>query len=163
MANVNARGYWSATPILPKKFEDRFMQRALREFMHDTAQDISQDLLSYTVKWKHKPKVETKVTAFYFPLRLELVVEVLDPPYTYMDEGTKRHMVRPKHKLALHWGTGKGKNGKGFFSKGHMVKGIHARRWTTYVKKRWDKKLAVEFQKLLAVYAVKTGYSSTGR
>ena len=89
-----------------------------------------------------------------------MVLEVDDDPYTYLDRGTPRHMVRPKHKKALHWGKpGQGPGGKGFFSKGHMVKGIHARQWTRHLKNRWDKKLAPEFEKLIAVYAQKSGHA----
>jgi len=153
------RGYWSATPILPEPFKDKFMQAALREFMNDTADDIEKDIRRPIAKWKHTVKIDKFITAFYFPLRMQLEVTVDDDPYTYMDRGTKAHMVRPKRKQALHWGEGQGPGGKGFFSKGHMVKGIHARNWMVFVKRRWDKKLAVDFDKLMQFYAQKSGHA----
>ena len=42
----------------------------------------------------------------------------------FLDGGTKAHFIAPRNKKALHWG------GKpGFFSKGHMVRGIKAFHW----------------------------------
>ena len=38
----------------------------------------------------------------------------------YQNYGTRPHMIRPKNKKALHW------DGK-YFSKGHMVSGIHGK------------------------------------
>jgi hypothetical protein len=140
--------------------EDKYLQAALREFMGDVGEDIKNDLLSYPKRdrWRHEVKVNVEVN-FFISRSGQVVVQVDDELYAFVDQGTKRHWVRPRYRKALRWIDKKSGAGP-FFSKGHVVRGIRARHWTRYVQKRWDKKLAVEYQKILDVYARQSKFAA---
>lgn len=150
-------GMWAATPILPSAFKDTFNQRALKDWLYEEAEDLVAKRLQSKIKhWKHKVEFTIDVTAFYFPLRLNLIVETSDKPFIFVDGGTKAHMVRPKNAKALHWIDPQ--TGEDRFSKGHRVKGIKARRWTFYAARDFQKDLQADMQRLMRDYAKLSGH-----
>lgn len=149
-------GLWAATPILPKAFKDTFNKAALQEYLYDEADDVVKRLQSKISHWKHKVTFDVDVTAFYFPMRMNIIIKTDDKPYIYVDGGTKSHWVRPKNAKALHWVDPV--SGEDRFSKGHVVKGIKARRWTLWASKQFQKDLQKSFDVLMRDYADRSGH-----
>lgn len=57
---------------------------------------------------------------------------------SFLEHGTRRHFVAPREKLALSWE----KNGERFFSGGHFVSGIPARRVLQKARDRFVSEVA---------------------
>jgi hypothetical protein len=86
-----------------------------------------------------KAYVQTQPTDFMGVLALDKYIS--NAPYVfYLHEGTKSHMVRPKHKKALAW--------NGNFSKGHMVSGIKAMKFLYNAKKYYQHEIFENLKKV---------------
>ena len=99
-----------------------------------------------TKTWDTKPGFERSVSSTNNKITGE--VSTTNKIYGYVSDGTKDHFVRPKNANALRFNSkysaktspgrisarGGGRSGNIVFSKGHMVKGIKARKFDKQIK-----------------------------
>lgn len=156
--------------IKPKRINEKAMYDILNRELESISKDILFDFEVTAYTWNHKPEFTRLVSIG--PSSVDILVGTDDEIYKYIDEGTKKHFVGPKKKGVLAWrtnyvpktspgsmiATGGGASGPfAFDSKGHMVSGIKARKFTKTIQKSWEKKFKSRMEKAMKEAAQSTG------
>jgi len=162
--------------IKPKTMNEAVMRKMLLDEMRDSADEMLKDFHATTSTWDHKPEFEK-----LFQLSggtVAIIVGTDDEIYGYVSNGTKRHWVGPKGKGrggadalkfmsiytpktspgSMSAGPGGG-SGEFWFSKGHYVSGIKARRFDEHIQKLWVKKFKTRIEKAMSRARKASGYS----
>lgn len=90
------------TPIIPKKMpmlKVSAWKKAVTTALDDTAKLALRRFHDATDTWKHKPRFIVQVGEFSRNIRVESVI------FTYVDEGTKPHIIKPRRARFLRFGT----------------------------------------------------------
>lgn len=87
------------TIIRPKVLNEKAMRAALLDGLKDVAKDVDTDFAKTYATWKSKPKFRTQVELRDRGGRFEVSTD--DEIYRYMDEGTRPHIIRPRHAQRL--------------------------------------------------------------
>lgn len=135
------------------------VQEALAIAVRNEGKLIQRDFDATVRTWKHKPKFVVNLT------ERSVSVGTDDKVYSYVDEGTPPHIIRPKRARSLRFYAGgfrakttpnnlyaqKGQtaNQNLTYSQGVRHPGTEARHFTTLIKERSSKRVASSFQKEL--------------
>lgn len=88
--------------IHPAAFKSSVFREDTNKVLMDVAGGMLKDYNRTVQTWKKKPKFETKTdTGVGTGGKASITVETTDPVYGYVDQGTKKHVIRPKRKRAL--------------------------------------------------------------
>jgi hypothetical protein len=92
--------------ITPRKFDDKRFEWVIREVTRAVAADVLRDYQKTVESWEHKPEFETIIDMKPNPT---ILVDTDDEVYSYVNDGTKPHPIKPKGQwpLRFQWG-GKG-------------------------------------------------------
>lgn len=126
--------------IIPENARPELLWATLRAQQEHELKKLVAKADALTKPWKHpvwwKARYERTAT------HESLMVWTTDPVFKYLDQGTKRHFVKPKFTKALHWPKGHG----GYFSKGHWVSGIKARHYMRTIREEFMKTYRANMQ-----------------
>lgn len=137
------------------------MQKKITQAMSDFVDDIEKDFESTVQTWDTKVKFSKNVKSR--SNRVEGKVDTDNKIYGYVSNGTNDHFVAPRRASALRFQpnyktkTRRGKipsraggaSGSFVFSKGHMVKGIKARKFDLQIKEKREKEFSKRMLKEL--------------
>lgn len=139
-------------PILPKNFNrlnSAKYQQALEKALDKSARGTVEDMKAVVRGWNHAPSPSVKKTAFAREVTID------DERWTWLDKGTKPHIIRARKRFLVFQAgyraktapgrlssTGGGASGPTVFAKVVRHPGIKARNWT--------QRLAVESQERTA-------------
>ncbi len=163
-----------ATAIRAHKFDPHAFEREFVQAGQKIADGMLKDFQKTTKTWEHEVKFETQVSAS--SNRMNVTVFTQDEIYGYVNDGTKRHRIKPKKKggvLAFPStfspktkvrviGSTKGKKGKVDVvvggDEGVMHPGTKARKFTVEIGKKWRPKLRQELDRAMARAAKRSGH-----
>jgi hypothetical protein len=81
--------------IKPKRFDDKAMTERLRYHAKQVVKEIRKDFEETTKTWQHKVEFKETVSAGKGAGGIIAEVSTTDEIYTYVDQGTKPHIIRP--------------------------------------------------------------------
>lgn len=127
--------------------------RVLRDTLEREAKDVKKDLDKTVKTWRNKPTFTIKVARG--KSRLGVTVTTNDKVYSYVDQGTKPHPIRPKKASVLRFRTGYvaktkpgrlisrggGAKGETVFAKEVLHPGSKPRNFTKLVARRGQKRV----------------------
>ncbi len=158
--------------IKPAKYNQAAVQKAIQKANIAASKELLFDFEA--TAWSFRRKVKFQRLLDVTPFKTEILVGTDDEIYGYLDVGTKRHFIAPKHKPALVWrsgarqtktvvgrmvaGVGSPASGPlAFDAKGHFVKGIKARKFTVTLQKDWRPKYLRRMEKAMSEGAKASG------
>lgn len=130
------------------------------------------DFEKTVASWDHE--VEFKTTTTVTPSQVSATVKTSDPIYRYVDQGTKKHIIRPRkarmlrfqskykaktepHVISSHAG---GPSGKEVFATVVHHPGTDARYFARDIQAKWQPKMKKQIEQAIARAARKSGHSS---
>lgn len=140
-----------AKAIKPKKLDIPAMVKALSDEAEAISKDMLLDFEVTTAGWEHPVLFERIISIG--PTSIDILVGTDDEIYTYVDKGTRPHLILPVRAKALHFQSGyKAKSvpnvitsnmnggpfGDDVFSKGVMHPGTEARNFDETIRKKWE-------------------------
>jgi hypothetical protein len=151
---------------LPEDFKANIVLAQIRNQQRAQMKDMLKQAEAVTSRWKHKVAWRSWYRAE--STSQEIMVWTTDEIFGYLDNGTKKHFIKPKNKKVLHWHEGGDeKNGEARFSKGHWVSGIVARDYMKNIRDNFAKQYAASMQDAIdegfKVQGYRVGTGTPGR
>lgn len=133
--------------IIPSRYNDPKLEARIQKEAKKLNKQIEADY-NKLLKWKKKLVFDK--TAEIDGRGVTSSVTTENEIFGYLDQGTKKHLVRPTRTRALHWKApprsgrrGRPRRQTDAFSKGHWVSGIQARRYVDQIYKMWANKYVI--------------------
>lgn len=82
-----------------KAFQSSLFREEMKKMAEEIAKEANADFHKTTATWNHQPDFKETVSVGGEGIKTEVVTD--DPIYAYVDLGTKKHIIRPKHASAL--------------------------------------------------------------
>lgn len=130
--------------IIPENARPELLWAEMRRAQTLSMKGMQSKAEAITSRWNHK--VEWKSRYASNGQRELIMIWTNDKVFGYLEHGTKRHFVAPKNKKALHWPKGVT---PGFFSKGHWVSGIKARRYLKKIRADFEREYRRNMQEAM--------------
>ena len=161
-------------PIKPRKpFQSSIYRTEIKEASQKIAKGIEKDFAKTYRTWKHKPKFKTTIEG-PGTKGVSITVATEDEIYAYVDQGTKKHAIFPRHKKALAWPKGRfvakttpnlisSKAGvrpsgkKKIVRKGVMHPGTQARNFSKLIAAKWKPEFNSEMSAALKRFSKRVG------
>lgn len=171
-----ANTYYFRTIRPSKKMKASVFNNEVKTELQKVADGILKDFAKTTRTWTHKPKFKKKVRSTGQPKKVE--VWTSDKIYKYVNDGTKKHVIRPKKKggvlvfpakstpktTPMLISSKKGSRGKKLiFAKEVQHPGTKARKFDKVISKKWKPRFYKALQKAYRTAARKSGFHSTRR
>lgn len=157
--------------IAPKKLDVVGMVQALADAVIAMNQEVLADFEQTTATWEHPVRFAQNIEVSQN--RIEATVTTEDEIYTYVDKGTRPHLILPVRAKALRFQSGyKAKSvpnvigsqaggpfGDDVFSKGVMHPGTEARNFDETIRKKWEPIFKTRMQAAMKTAAKVSGHS----
>lgn len=160
-----------AKQIKPARLKEKEMRLELLNELRKVAKDIRKDFEKTTSTWKHKPKFEEVISlAGGGP---SVLVGTDDEIYRYVNEGTKKHIIKPKKAKILRFpgtysaktrpgvigSSAGGPSGDDVFAHAVMHPGTKARNFEKAISDKWDKTYKRRMEEAMKRAVEKSGHA----
>lgn len=157
--------------IVPKALNTPAMRNALEAEMQAVQKEVRRDFDATTRTWSNKPGFKDEFQSR--PNRLRFFTGTSDEVYTYVSEGTKAHVIRPKRAKMLRFqgtysaktspgvigSSSGGSSGPVVYSTGVRHPGTKARKFDEAIKKRWQSPFEKRMRQAMDRAAKASGHS----
>lgn len=159
-------------PILPKKFNQKAMLKALTGEMKDIQKETGKDFALTVRTWNHKFKFDKEFDSGRNHIRFFVFTD--NEIYGYVSGGTRPHMIRPKRGKVLRFQGGKyraktspgtigsssgGSSGATVYSRGVRHPGTKARNFDETIAKKWERPFRKRINEAVKRAAKVSGHS----
>lgn len=162
--------------IKPARLKVDAMRLELLNPMRDIGKEIKDDFELTTASWTHKPAFEVVRAIASVGGTVEVMVATDDEVYTYVDKGTRPHIIRAKNgkRLAFQWagpGSYRAKTAPGVLgstsggASGEMVypmvvhhPGTKARNFDVIIQKKWQPRFKQRMEYAMKKVAKASGH-----
>lgn len=89
--------------VKPAAFRSSVFREDTAKVLEDVAGGMLKDYARTVSTWKKKPQFKTEIDTGIGESRgqTSVKIETNDPVYAYVDQGTKKHIIRPRRKRSL--------------------------------------------------------------
>ena len=157
--------------IKPSRFKDEAFRQAIYDQANAVADEMLKDFKATTATWEHEVAFEKIVSLK--PSPVEVLVGTDDEIYTYVNEGTRPHVILPKKAKALAFPSGYvaktkprvigsqagGSYGPNVFAAGVLHPGTKAREFDAVIEKKWAKQFRKDMEKAMVQAAQASGHA----
>lgn len=163
-------------PIKPKAFQSSIFTAEIDKAAQDVGKKIFADFTKTTATWSKKPRFDAEIHTGSAAGGVSIDVTTKNEIYGYVDEGTRPHIIRPKHKrgiLAFKTGgraktrprvigsTAGRQGNKQAFAKEVHHPGTKARQFTKTISKKWQPEFRKEMDAAMKRAAKRSGHSAS--
>jgi len=159
--------------IKPKRFDDKAMTERLRYHAKKVAGEMKQDYEATTKTWEHKPEFKETVSAGKGAGGIIAEVSTTDEIYSYVDQGTRPHIIRaknakvlafasifsPKTKPRVLSSTGGSRGSTDTYRQEVHHPGTEAREFSKEIEKKWQPRFKDRMQEAMKDAAKASGHS----
>lgn len=159
--------------IKPARFNDKAMTERLRYHAKKVAEEMKKDFEATTKTWQHKVAFTQTVSGGKGLEGIVAEVATSDEIYTYVDQGTKPHIIRPVHAKMLAFpsifspktkprviGSGSGMKGPvDTFRQEVHHPGTEAREFSKTIEEKWQPRFRDRMQAAMKDAAKASGHS----
>ena len=115
------------------------IMRAVRDEMLAIGRDVKDDLEATTRGWKHDVAFSIHTD------RSGVIVATDDDVWNMLDQGTRRHSIRPRRKRFLRFSAG----GRIVYTKHVNHPGTKPRRWSATIRDRYQRQIALRINEAI--------------
>ena len=151
--------------IKPGRWEDKEFERELRRELQAVAKDIKRDFRATVRYWKHKPRLRLMTDPGDWSPRGSVsgLVGTDDAIYSYVDKGTRPHVIKPRRAKRLRFRTGYrakttpgvlisrrgGATGDVVFARKVNHPGTEARGFSEELQRQWSRRFKARIQRAM--------------